>query len=1072
MKIEILNPIECRVGAALAAIIRPCLSYTAVTYIQGPYRKIRKEYQKSTMTKDDSGNFYFYTGCLRRVRDFCREKNVPVEVIGEEEKPKAGKFSLRTLTLRDEQVRLVEAALEAGRGVVKAPTGCIAEGMLVSVHRQGKGFKTPIEHMYKAFNNIPFPIVNGKRKTAKYDMKFPTKVRSFKHDLNKIELHEIEEVVYSGKKECLTLTTESRSITATPDHLILTKKGWKHLNEITKRDEIMCDNDKPFKKEKKKRPFEEHNWCNLWYHPYGIIIPEKTKKGFTKRVEKSRIACEAKINNISIDDLIRTLRYDEEKSKTFTFINPSTHHVHHKDHKHTNNDFDNLELMTIHEHFKYHSQKSRHNFHQGEPHFERVLSITNAGEKDTYDIICKDPYRNFVANGIVVHNSGKTAMGLAIISAYKDAKVLWLCHTKDLMYQAGGVCEKELGVKVGYLGDGNNELFHRVTMATRQSFIKVAEDYGHVYDVVILDECFHENTLVNTVSGMKKIKDIKINDQVYSEKGINKVTRLFKNKVPLERVIKITLSNGKIIFSTKEHLFKVNSDWKQADALLGNFLIDIYSNSSYMMSNIILTKMEETTNETTAKSDKNLSCLPDKIQYYRDIGSTFLFKKMCLRRSDEKRNEFSDHEQNKHSSERHNLNKDEEKQPLSYERSSRKTIGNPPNKWYNRFQKAWREWKGTNNLRTSFVDCLRQFMGIQFAYCNIPQSAQGTTETRRLPYMLQSRYREQMPETCGRGGRQNTSNEISTGTRPEERTTSERTRVDSIKIYKRGSNDQSFSSIIGDKERNQGFVEFHDLEVENDHSYYVEGVLVHNCHHLSSMTGQYADILTNILAPIRIGLTATLPTEQEALLAIESFIGPLIDEVTVAEGQELGIMADIKIKFLKVPLSHKVKDLRKYQDVYEWGVVKREDQHKLIAETVLKEVTTGNSVLVIVNRIDHGNNLLEAISRLDIPCMFAQGATDSDLRKEIKEALNNKDIHCVIATTIFREGIDIPELNVIINAAGGKSEISTLQAIGRGLRLTKTKRQLTLYDIFDPSNRFLVEHFGERICLFSNMNWI
>jgi superfamily II DNA or RNA helicase len=451
MIIEILNPIECRIKAGLAAIIRPCLSYTAVTYIQGPYKKIRKEYQKSTLTKDDEGSFYFYTGCLQRVLNYCKEKNVPIEVKGGEEKLTAGKFSLKTLTLREEQIGLVEHALIYQRGVVKAPTGI-----------------------------------------------------------------------------------------------------------------------------------------------------------------------------------------------------------------------------------------------------------------------------------------GKTAVGLAIISAFPKAVVLWLCHTKDLMYQAGGVAEKELGVKVGYIGDGHQDLHNRITMATRQSFILYSEEYGHLYDIVIVDET----------------------------------------------------------------------------------------------------------------------------------------------------------------------------------------------------------------------------------------------------------------------------------------------------------------------------------------------------HHLSSITGQYADILTNVLAPVRIGLTATLPTSEESLLAIESFLGPLIDEVTVAEGQELGIMADIKIKFLKVPLSHKIKELRKYQDVYEWGVVKREAQHKLIAETVLKEVTTGNSVLVIVNRIDHGYNLLSAISALDVTCCFAQGATDSDLRKKIKDALNQKDIHCVIATTIWKEGVDLPELNVIINAAGGKSEIGTLQAIGRGLRLTKTKKQLILYDIFDPSNNFFISHFGERVCLYSDMNWV
>jgi len=62
----------------------------------------------------------------------------------------------------------------------------------------------------------------------------------------------------------------------------------------------------------------------------------------------------------------------------------------------------------------------------------------------------------------------------------------------------------------------------------------------------------------------------------------------------------------------------------------------------------------------------------------------------------------------------------------------------------------------------------------------------------------------------------------------------ERVRVESIEVYKRGGNERSFQSIIGDKERNQGFVEFYDLEVENHPSYFVNNLPVHNCHKLTS----------------------------------------------------------------------------------------------------------------------------------------------------------------------------------------------------------------------------------------------
>ena len=45
--------------------------------------------------------------------------------------------------------------------------------------------------------------------------------------------------------------------------------------------------------------------------------------------------------------------------------------------------------------------------------FSPVISVEPDGEAEVYDVVCPDPYRNFVANGIVVHNCGKTAAALA-----------------------------------------------------------------------------------------------------------------------------------------------------------------------------------------------------------------------------------------------------------------------------------------------------------------------------------------------------------------------------------------------------------------------------------------------------------------------------------------------------------------------------------------------------------------------------------------------------------------------------------------------------------------------------------
>lgn len=251
-----------------------------------------------------------------------------------------------------------------------------------------------------------------------------------------------------------------------------------------------------------------------------------------------------------------------------------------------------------------------------------------------------------------------------------------------------------------------------------------------------------------------------------------------------------------------------------------------------------------------------------------------------------------------------------------------------------------------------------------------------------------------------------------------------------------------------------------------------DAVIVDEVHHVSGFKSEYHEILTNLLAPIRIGLTATTPETPEAKLAVEGLIGPVIESISLEEGQKMGRLAVPVIRVLKSPLNRAVTDLRRYPDVYEHGVVLNQERHHLIMNKAREHSDKGESVLIIVHRIVHGEQLQAVADLLNLRCVFIHGDTETDVREKVKNQLKAKDHRVVICTTIWKEGVNIPSLNVIINAAGGRSEIATLQVIGRGLRRTKEKDKVYIYDIFDPSHRFLISHFGERYSLYCDMGWI
>lgn len=60
-----------------------------------------------------------------------------------------------------------------------------------------------------------------------------------------------------------------------------------------------------------------------------------------------------------------------------------------------------------------------------------------------------------------------------------------------------------------------------------------------------------------------------------------------------------------------------------------------------------------------------------------------------------------------------------------------------------------------------------------------------------------------------------------------------RIRVDRVEVYEQGCNESSFVGAIGDREKNQGYAGFYDIEVSGHPSYFANGIPVHNCHRLT-----------------------------------------------------------------------------------------------------------------------------------------------------------------------------------------------------------------------------------------------
>jgi len=284
------------------------------------------------------------------------------------------------------------------------------------------------------------------------------------------------------------------------------------------------------------------------------------------------------------------------------------------------------------------------------------------------------------------------------------------------------------------------------------------------------------------------------------------------------------------------------------------------------------------------------------------------------------------------------------------------------------------------------------------------------------------------------------------------------------------------SKIYKDEIENQCIVVATIQSIHNmEYSYFkkFDMVIIDEAHHVTAGSS-YTKFLEKIDAPIRIGLTATPPQKgSHAELVAEGYLGPVIAELTIEKGMEMGIIAKPVIDLIPVPYVSRIGELKSYRDIYREGVIDNKVRNNLILQYALDEVDNGKSVLILTGKeTDHGKilrRLARDIYREDIP--FLYGSTSKEDRMDSKELLKSKELKCAIANIIWYEGINIPPIDIIINAEGGKASGKTLQKVGRGLRTSEGKTHLVIVDFLDPY-KYSSHHCVLRLITYAEQGWL
>jgi superfamily II DNA or RNA helicase len=220
-----------------------------------------------------------------------------------------------------------------------------------------------------------------------------------------------------------------------------------------------------------------------------------------------------------------------------------------------------------------------------------------------------------------------------------------------------------------------------------------------------------------------------------------------------------------------------------------------------------------------------------------------------------------------------------------------------------------------------------------------------------------------------------------------------------------------------------------------------------------------AEVLKNLLtrnlrnAPIRWGLTGTVPKEKFEFESIHASLGPVIGNISAKELQDKGVLSQCHVNVVQLIDTQAHSG---YQEELKY-LVTNKARVEYIGKLLNRVSQTGNT-LILVDRISAGEMLAELIPG----STFVSGSVKVRDRKETYDTIREGTNKVIIATYgVAAVGLNIPRIFNLVLIEPGKSFVRVIQSIGRGVRKAKDKDFVQIWDLTSTC-KFAKRHLTQR----------
>ena len=217
----------------------------------------------------------------------------------------------------------------------------------------------------------------------------------------------------------------------------------------------------------------------------------------------------------------------------------------------------------------------------------------------------------------------------------------------------------------------------------------------------------------------------------------------------------------------------------------------------------------------------------------------------------------------------------------------------------------------------------------------------------------------------------------------------------------------------------------------------------------------------------RLGLTATVKRDDGKTPILHSLLGDVIYKVSTQDLIGMGYLVKPTIEFIN--LDPDLFSSGTYAEEYKEMIVENVKRNKIIRAYCWTHHK--DKMIILTKSVEHGKELSKILKP---GCgtiknnEHLHGSVGKVKREQMMQDFRDNKFRILIMTlSIGAEGLDIPDLDVIINAAANKGDVKSIQVLGRVLRMFKNKNSAKYIDFID-SGKHTRKHSNARIKAFKD----